>query len=128
MFKFTLNVFAVAIIASSTQALSVETDNFLEYGYNGETEKLTIPDWYSANANFSTSNPVFSQKAYEETVGAQADMLITLEALRKDITKIMMEMADIEVYIYGNSQDVHDNKDGVDANVAGWPLRTGWST
>ena len=43
-------------------------------------------------------------------------MLITLEALRKDITKIMMEMADIEVYIYGNSQDVHDNKDGVDAN------------
>ena len=43
-------------------------------------------------------------------------MLITLEALRKDVNEIAKEMADIEVYIYGNSKDIHDNYGEVDAN------------
>ena len=80
------------------------------------TINTAIPDFDPAVANFKTSKQVFNQHSYEETIEATADMLVTLEALRKDIVKIMSEMADIEVYIYGNSQDVHDNNDEVDAN------------
>lgn len=54
--------------------------------------------------------------SYEETVNTQADMLITLEALRKSLNGVAKEMADIEVIIYGNSKDVHDNVDEVDEN------------
>ena len=82
-----------------------------------------MPEWNHAVNNFSVKKPVFSQESYEETVGAQADMLITLEALRNDVNEIAKSMADIEVYIYGNSKDIHDNfddtgvtKDGIGAN------------
>ena len=43
-------------------------------------------------------------------------MLVTLEALRKELNEVAKEMADIEVYIYGNSKDVHDNYGDIDSN------------
>ena len=43
-------------------------------------------------------------------------MLVTLEALRKELNEVAKEMADIEVYIYGNSKDVHDNYGEIDSN------------
>ena len=49
------------------------------------------------------------QSSYENLLKVTADTLVTLEALRKEIQRIMSDMADIETMIYGNSKDVHDN-------------------
>ena len=34
--------------------------------------------------------------------------MVTLEALRKEIQVIMLDMAEIEDYVYGNSKDTFD--------------------
>ena len=42
--------------------------------------------------------------------------MVTLEALRMELNEVSKEMADIEVYIYGNSQDIHDNYEDMTSN------------
>ena len=36
--------------------------------------------------------------------------MITLEALRKEIQHLMLDLAEVEDYIYGNSKDSYDNE------------------
>ena len=42
-------------------------------------------------------------------VNSQADLLVSLEALRAEVVKIRKTIADIEILIYGNSKDTFDN-------------------
>ena len=77
-----------------------------------------MPDFDYAVAHFNTDKDIFNQMSYEETVEAQADMLITLEALRKSVQHINLEMADIELKIYGNSKDTFDNSKEIEENSA----------
>ena len=46
-----------------------------------------------------------------------ADMLVTLEALQGEVRAIMLAMADVETFIYGNSKDVFDNFNDVSSNT-----------
>jgi hypothetical protein len=61
-------------------------------------------------AHFSTHHDVFDQESYEEAVSVQADILITLDALRHTLQHVMLNMADLETEIYGNSLDTFDNQ------------------
>ena len=47
-----------------------------------------VPDFDHSVANFDTEKSIFNQVSYEETVHAQAEMLVTLEALAKEVTKL----------------------------------------
>jgi len=47
-----------------------------------------VPDFDHAVANFDKDKNIFNQQSYEETVHAQAEMLVTLEALAKEVTKL----------------------------------------
>ena len=94
-----------AVFALSSQAIEIEAavESMAESGAE------FIPEFTPAVENFNTNTAVFNQKSYDETVNSTADMLISLEALRKDVTEIQKEMADIEVIVYGHSNDAHDH-------------------
>ena len=68
-------------------------------------------------ANFDTTHDLFSQLSYEETVNAQADILIALEVMRHTLQNVMLDMANLETEIYGNSRDSFDNVSEVNGNT-----------
>ena len=61
------------------------------------------PDFNKAVNQFDHGKKVADQQSYDNLLKVTADTLVTLEALRKRIQKIMSEMADIETMIYGHS-------------------------
>ena len=68
-------------------------------------------------AAFDHNDQIFDQHQYEETVTSQAEMLVALEAMKKELETITLSIANIETTIYGNSHDTFDNFDEIDANM-----------
>ena len=101
-----------AVFALSSQATEIEAAVEIE----AESGAEFVPEFTPAVKAFNTNTNVFDQKSYDETVSATAEMMISLEALRKDVTKIQKEMAEIEDIVYGHSKDAHDKQGEVDAN------------
>ena len=60
-------------------------------------------DFNKAVKKFDNTKKVSDQHSYVNLLKVTADTLVTLEALRKEIQKIMSAMADIETMIYGHS-------------------------
>ena len=104
-------------IVQQASAMEAEASTDSEFGYQTHASDSFVPkDFDYAVETFSTKRPVFDQESYEETVQSQAEMMVTLEALRMELNEVSKEMADIEVYIYGNSQDIHDNYEDMTTN------------
>ena len=66
---------------------------------------------------------IFNQHSYEARISTEADLMIALEGLRKELQDAFVELYDIELLIYGNTEDweenllsLSDNSDSVHTN------------
>ena len=80
-----------------------------------ETGALPVKDFNYAVEYFNLDKQVFDQNSYENAVNVQADMLVTLEAMREAFKNTLLEMATVETYVYGNSLDTYDNGNDADS-------------
>ena len=71
--------------------------------HSDQGSHIVPKDFNKAVENFDHGKKVSDQHGYDNLLKVTADTLVTLEALRKEIQKIMSEMADIETMIYGHS-------------------------
>ena len=103
-----LGLFALSLSQVTAAEFSASTANL-----SHDSHVSIVPDFDHSVAHFDKDKSIFNQVSYEETVHAQAEMLVTLEALAKEVTKLQLDLAHIETLIYGNSNDAHDNMDDV---------------
>ena len=73
-------------------------------------------DFWNQVSDFNEWNPIWDQVEYEERIQTEAELMISLEALREAMVELDYEIDDLEDCIEGNNYAIHENYDGIKDN------------
>lgn len=128
-----MKAFAIAALAAIASAVSVETTNEqwdgeyyqypqeeyfsypqysepnYEYGMDPEAV-MPGPDFNKSCYDFNTCHMIFSEEDYEHRVMVEAELMVSLEALKESIMVLNLELAGAEQQIMDNNMSIRINQ------------------